>query len=58
MRDLLGSDSLIMHTDGRRLHGGAYAEAESFEKMPALRAATTADYYETREDVRGRYAPL
>ncbi|WP_166427615.1 NAD-dependent epimerase/dehydratase family protein [Nonomuraea mesophila] len=74
VRDLLGSDSPILHTDGRRLHGDAYAEAESFEKMPALHAATTlgwkpsvglddliratADYYGSREDVRGRHAPL
>ncbi|MGC4891492.1 NAD-dependent epimerase/dehydratase family protein [Micromonospora sp. DT227] len=74
VRELLGSDSPIVLTDGRAVHGEHYAEAESIQKVPVLRAATalgwrprvglddlillTADYYRQREDVRGRHAPL
>ncbi|MDQ3708255.1 MAG: NAD(P)-dependent oxidoreductase [Actinomycetota bacterium] len=40
VKRLLGSPSEVVHTDARSIHGPAYAEAESFEKVPALDAAT------------------
>lgn len=68
MKDLLNSDSEIIHLDGKEVHGPMYEEAESFEKVPALKAATdlgwelrvgldelileTASYYRTHEDYR------
>ena len=68
MKDLLNSDSEIIYLDGKEVHGPMYEEAESFEKVPALRAATdlgweprvgldelileTASYYRTHEDYR------
>lgn len=70
VKSLLGSDSEIVHTDGREVYGPMYMEAESFEKVPVLGAARslgweprvgldelvlqTADYYRTREDYRQR----
>ncbi|MFI7706144.1 NAD-dependent epimerase/dehydratase family protein [Nonomuraea sp. NPDC049480] len=74
VKDLLGSASPIVSVDGRSVHGPYYAEAESFHKIPALRAATglgwqprialdelilsTAAYYRAREDRRAVNAPL
>jgi nucleoside-diphosphate-sugar epimerase len=71
---LLDSQSEIVRVDGRSVHGPYYAEAESFRKVPVLRAASTlgwhpsadldqlimmtADYYRTRTDQRGAHAPL
>jgi len=68
MKDLLDSDSVIIYLDGKEVHGPMYEEAESFEKVPILRAATdlgwepevnldelileTAAYYRTRGDYR------
>jgi hypothetical protein len=65
---LLSSDSEIVYADGKEIHGPAYEEAESFEKVPVLKAALelgwkpevgldelileTAAYYRTREDYR------
>ncbi len=39
VKDLLNSDSEIHHTDGKQVYGPLYMEAESFEKVPVLRAA-------------------
>ncbi|TDD15848.1 NAD-dependent epimerase/dehydratase family protein [Nonomuraea diastatica] len=74
VKNLLASPSPIVRVDGRSVHGPHYAEAESFHKIPALRAATglgwrpripldelilsTADYYRAREDRRAVNAPL
>lgn len=74
VRTLLASDSPIVMTDGRTVHGPHYAEAESIRKVPVLRTASslgwhptvdldelilmTADYYRTRADSRGANAPL
>ncbi len=74
VNELLGTDSPITRVDGRSVHGPLYAEAESFEKVPVLRAATalgwnprvtldelivsTAEYYRARQDRRGADAPL
>ncbi|TDD00855.1 NAD(P)-dependent oxidoreductase [Nonomuraea deserti] len=74
VKSLLASSSPIVRVDGRSVHGPHYAEAESFHKIPALRAATdlgwrpripldelilsTADYYRAREDRRAVNAPL
>ncbi|SEH02905.1 UDP-glucose 4-epimerase [Nonomuraea solani] len=74
VKKLLGSASPIVGVDGRSVHGPHYAEAESFHKIPALRAATslgwqprialdelilsTAAYYRAREDRRAVNAPL
>ncbi|MCP2345516.1 NAD-dependent epimerase/dehydratase family protein [Nonomuraea roseoviolacea] len=74
VKALLDSPSPIVRVDGRSVHGPHYAEAESFHKIPALRAATglgwrprvpldelilsTADYYRAREDRRAVNAPL
>ncbi|MFI6599980.1 NAD-dependent epimerase/dehydratase family protein [Nonomuraea sp. NPDC050536] len=74
VKSLLDSPSPIVGVDGRSVHGPHYFEAESFHKIPALRAATglgwrpsvpldelimsTADYYRAREDRRAVNAPL
>jgi len=74
VRTLLGSDSEIVHMDGKEIHGPMYEEAESIEKVPVLAGATavgwkpevplddlileTAEYYRRREDRRGADAPL
>jgi nucleoside-diphosphate-sugar epimerase len=66
---VLGSDSPVVHTDGKAVHGPAYEEAESFEKVPVLDAALalgwdptadldtlileTAAYYTANLDTRG-----
>ncbi len=68
VKELLGSRSPVVRADGREVHGPLYMEAESFEKVPVLGAATrlgweprvtldelileTARYYATREDYR------
>lgn len=68
VKSLLGSTSEIVHTDGRKIYGPMYMEAESFEKVPVLEAAQsvgwspqigldelimqTADYYRTHKDYR------
>jgi nucleoside-diphosphate-sugar epimerase len=68
VKALLGSDSEIVHVDGKEVHGPEYEEAESFEKVPVLGAARelgweprvgldelvleTATHYRTREDYR------
>ncbi|MBA3474715.1 MAG: NAD-dependent epimerase/dehydratase family protein [Rubrobacter sp.] len=68
IKDLLDSESEIVYTDAKQIHGPDYEEAESFEKVPALGAALdvgwkpqigldelileTADYYSRREDYR------
>jgi nucleoside-diphosphate-sugar epimerase len=65
---LLGSDSEIVHIDGKKVYGPMYMEAESFEKVPVLSGASelgwtpeisldelileTADYYRTQGDYR------
>lgn len=65
---LLGSPSEIVHTDGKKVYGPAYMEAESFVKVPAPGAAfdlgwkprvdldelvmETAAYYRANEDFR------
>lgn len=74
IKELLASDSPIVHADARAIHGPLYEEAESFEKVPVLGAATevgwapradldalileTADHYRFARDVRGASAPL
>jgi nucleoside-diphosphate-sugar epimerase len=74
VKELLGSDSEIVHADARLIHGPTYAEAESIEKVPVLDAATalgwqpttdldtlildTARYYTEHRDLRGADAPL
>ncbi len=71
---LLDSDSDIVLADARAIHGEAYEEAESFEKVPVLDAALalgwqptadldtlvhqTAAYYRKHGDMRGANAPL
>ena len=68
IKTLLNSRSEVVNIDGREIYGPMYLEAESFEKVPALGAASqlgwqprmslddlileTADYYRTREDYR------
>jgi nucleoside-diphosphate-sugar epimerase len=68
VKDLLSSTSEIVYVDGKEVYGPAYEEAESFEKVPVLKAALelgwkpevgldelireTADYYRMREDYR------
>lgn len=68
VKELLDSESPVVRADGREVHGPLYMEAESFEKVPVLGAATdlgweprvgldelileTARYYATREDYR------
>ena len=68
VKSLLNSDSEIFHTDGKEVYGPMYMEAESFEKVPVLEAASnlgweplvsledlileTASYYRTHEDYR------
>ena len=68
VKTLLNSPSEIVNMDGREVYGPMYLEAESFEKVPALEAASqvgwqprislddlileTADYYRVREDYR------
>jgi nucleoside-diphosphate-sugar epimerase len=68
IKSLLGSDSEIVHVDGKTVYGPMYMEAESFEKVPVLGAASelgwepkisldelileTASYYRAREDYR------
>ena len=67
-KTLLNSPSEIVNMDGREVYGPMYLEAESFEKVPALEAASrvgwrprislddlileTAEYYRVREDYR------
>jgi nucleoside-diphosphate-sugar epimerase len=74
VKEILGSGSPIVHSDGKAIHGPAYEEAESFEKVPVLDAAAalgwkpmadldtlireTAAYYRRNDDVRGAHAPL
>ncbi len=71
---ILGSDSAIVHANAKTIHGPAYEEAESFEKVPLLDAALalgwepvadldtlirqTAQYYRRHDDTRGANAPL
>jgi nucleoside-diphosphate-sugar epimerase len=38
-KELVGSDSEIIHADAEAIHGPLYVEAESFEKLPVLSAA-------------------
>jgi nucleoside-diphosphate-sugar epimerase len=68
VKGILGSRSPVIRADSREVHGPLYAEAESFEKVPVLGAASglgwepqvgleelileTARYYEVREDYR------
>jgi nucleoside-diphosphate-sugar epimerase len=68
IKELLGSDSEIVHIDGKEVYGPMYMEAESFEKVPVLSGASelgwtpeisldelileTADYYRTQGDYR------
>jgi nucleoside-diphosphate-sugar epimerase len=68
VKTLLGSDSEIVHVDGKQVYGPMYMEAESFEKVPVLKAALelgwepeitldelileTATYYRAQEDYR------
>jgi nucleoside-diphosphate-sugar epimerase len=68
IKELLGSDSEIVHIDGKKVYGPMYMEAESFEKVPVLSGASdlgwepevgldelileTASYYRTQEDYR------
>lgn len=68
IKELLGSDSEIVHIDGKEVYGPMYMEAESFEKVPVLSGASdlgweptvtldelileTADYYRTQKDYR------
>ncbi len=68
IKELLGSDSEIVHIDGKKVYGPMYMEAESFEKVPVLGGASelgwkpevgldelileTADYYRSQEDYR------
>jgi len=68
VKTLLHSPSEIVHTDGKKVYGPAYMEAESFEKVPVPGAAfglgwrpkvdlddlvmETAAYYRAREDFR------
>ena len=68
IKTLLNSRSEVVNIDGREVYGPMYLEAESFEKVPALGAASqlgwqprvslddlileTADYYRTQEDYR------
>lgn len=70
----LDSPSEIVSVDGREVHGPLYLEAESFEKMPVLGAATevgwrpevgldelilqTAEYYRGHGDYRGELKKL
>ena len=65
---LLGSDSPVVHRDGREIHGPLYEEAESLEKLPVAGAAAeigwkpevsldalileTAEFYRRHRDVR------
>ncbi len=39
IKELLGSDSEIVHIDGKKVYGPMYMEAESFEKVPVLGGA-------------------
>ena len=64
---VLGSDSEVVHADGRDIHGPLYEEAESLEKVPVLRNAPalgwrpeapldalilqTADFYRSHDDL-------
>ncbi len=68
VKELLGSESEIVHTDGKEVYGSMYMEAESFEKTPVAGAAfmagwepdvdldrlilQTADYYLGTNDFR------
>lgn len=68
VKTLLGSDSEIIYVDAKRIYGPMYMEAESFEKVPVLKAARevgwepdidldqlileTASYYRDRADYR------
>jgi nucleoside-diphosphate-sugar epimerase len=68
VKELLESPSEIVYADAKEIHGPEYHEAESFEKVPVLGAASdvgwspqagldelileTANYYRTREDYR------
>lgn len=68
VKALLNSDSEIVHTSGEEVYGPEYKEAESFKKVPVLRAASslgwepriglddlileTAAFYRAREDYR------
>jgi len=68
IKELLGSDSEIVHIDGKKVYGPMYMEAESFEKVPVLGGASelgwepevsldelimeTASYYRTQDDYR------
>lgn len=74
VKELVGSDSEVVFADAKKIHGDLYQEAESFEKVPVLRAAAevgwspeislddlireTIAYYRSHEDVRGANAPL
>jgi nucleoside-diphosphate-sugar epimerase len=66
----VGSTSPIEHADAKAIHGPLYEEAESFEKVPVLEAATalgwqpkldldalideTAAFYSTHDDARAQ----
>jgi nucleoside-diphosphate-sugar epimerase len=68
VKALLNSPSEIVHTDGKKVYGPTYMEAESFQKVPVLGAALevgwaprigleelvmeTAAYYRARDDYR------
>jgi nucleoside-diphosphate-sugar epimerase len=74
VKELIGSDSPVIYADAKKIHGPAYEEAESFEKLPVLAAATalgwepiadldtlilqTIEYYRSQDDMRGALAPL
>ena len=74
VKELIGSDSPVVYADAKKIHGPAYEEAESFEKLPVLAAATelgwepvadldtlilqTVEYYRNEDDLRGALAPL
>jgi nucleoside-diphosphate-sugar epimerase len=73
VRELLSSSSKIVFTDGALVHGPAYEEAESFEKLPDVRNASelgwaprvsldelieeTAEYYRQHPDRRADSLP-
>jgi nucleoside-diphosphate-sugar epimerase len=74
VREILGSSSPIVFADAKAIHGAAYEEAESFEKVPVLDGSLavgweptadldtlireTAAYYLANSDMRAADAPL